>query len=256
MFGHEGGKAMRRILELGEQKPHEKEPPNAWVFRVLSLDPKRYTGQELQTANGRMYYGTPGTDFTKYHPILNVSRETVQAIESWIQFGNEPDDHARAVSIVICNEDRTGFLLQRKDLKHPTEACQGRYSLFGGSPHIGEDVLRAAWRELLEEIPYLELGKHLYLVNHVDDLTLDSVQWPGTYVCSVFVLSLPDDVFNRLVRFSAFKGDVSESIASVMAVYEFCHILYPQEIALPGRHFVASHHLAINRILCDLTSSP
>lgn len=249
MFGHEGGKAMRRILELGEQKPHEKEPPNAWVFRVLSLDPKRYTGQELQTANGRMYYGTPGTDFTKFHLIHNMSRQTVQAIESWIQFGNEPDDHTRAVSIVISNEDRTGFLLQRKDLKHPTEACHGHYSLFGGSPHVGEDILRAAWRELLEEIPHREPSQHLHLLEHVDDLTLDSVQWPGTYVCSVYILCLSDDVFNRLVRLSAFEGHVSESIACVLTEHEFRHILYPQELANPGRHFVASHHLAINRIL-------
>lgn len=238
---------MRRILELGEQKPHEKEPPNAWVFRVLDLDPDDQSGFELRSENGTLYYGVPDTE------LINCARletefETRLAIESWMQFGNSPDDHTRAVSIIIHDKDTTGFLLQRKDLKHPTHSCRGRYSLFGGSPHVGENILHAAYRELLEEIREFE-HLNLWDVKHIKDLTLKSVQWPGTYTCSVFALSVTHQLFHQLVTSIVFQGMVSESIGAVIARDEFKNILLPQEIEEPGRHFVASHHLAIQYIL-------
>lgn len=238
---------MRRILELGQQKPHEKEPPNAWVFRVLGLDPEDHSGLELRSENALLYYGVPGTELVNC-ARLETEYETRLAIESWMKFGTNPDDHARAVSIVIYNTDETAFLLQRKDLKHPTLRCRGRYSLFGGSPHIGEDVLHAAYRELLEEIQrYQDLNlRHL---KHLEDLTLDSVQWPGTYVCSVFGLPVPHKLFHQLVTSVVFHGMVSESIGAIITTNEFEEVLLPQELEEPGRHFVASHHLAINRIL-------
>ncbi|MCX6715050.1 MAG: NUDIX hydrolase [Candidatus Uhrbacteria bacterium] len=238
---------MRRILELGEQKPHEKEPPNKWVFRVLDLDPDDHSGLELRSENGTLYYGVQGTELENC-ARLNAEVETRLALESWMEFGTNPDDHTRAVSIIIHNEDESGFLLQRKDLKHPTPSCRGRYSLFGGSPHVGENILHAAYRELLEEIvSYQDLD--LRNLKHLEDLTLDSVQWPGTYTCSVFSLPVPFKTFQQLVACTAFHELVSESVGVVITRDEFESILLPQEIEEPGRHFVASHHHAINRIL-------
>lgn len=238
---------MRRILELGQQKPHEKEPPNAWVFRVLGLDPTQDIGLELHIYNSQLYCGVPGTKLINcIH--LELEYETRLAIESWMQFGTNPDDHTRAVSIIIHDQDETGFLLQRKDLKHPILNCRGRYSLFGGSPYIGEPVLYAAYRELLEEIQACK-NLNLWNVKHLEDLTLNSVQWPGTYVCSIFTLPVPHKLFLQLVTSVAFHGMVSESIGAVITTNEFKDVLLPQELEEPGRHFVASHHLAINRIL-------
>lgn len=238
---------MRRILELGEQKPHEKEPPNAWVFRVLNLDPDDHSDLELRSENGTLYYGVPDTELVNC-ARLETEFEIRLAIESWMQFGTNPDDHARAVSIVIHNEDETGLLLQRKDLKHPTPSCRGRYSLFGGSPHVGENILHAAYRELLEEIRgYGNLN--LWDVKHIEDLRLQSVQWPGTYVCSVFTLAIPHKMFEKIVRSVAFYGMVSESVGAIITSEEFKGILLPQELEEPGRHFIASHHLAIQYVL-------
>jgi len=239
---------MRRILELGEQKSHEKEPPNAWVFRVLDLDPTDCAGLELRSEQNRLYCGALETALVNCMVLDEVSQEVRLAVESWMKFGNAPDDHARAVTIVICNEDRSAMLLQRKDLKHPNTECQGKYSLFGGSPHVGEDVLPAAYRELLEEIRHHEVAKCLHGLKHIDDLTLYSIQWPETYVCSIFVLSLPNDLFDRFVKSVAYQGDTAESVGVILTRHEFLDVLWFQEALNPGRNFVASHHIVIKQI--------
>lgn len=239
---------MRRILELGEQKPHEKEPPNAWVFRVLGLDPEDYSGFELRSVNNVLYYGVPDTELGNC-ARLDMEYEVRLAIESWMQFGTNPDDHTRAVSIVIHNKDRTSFLLQQKDRLHPNESCHGRYSLFGGSPHAGEPIMHAAIRELLEEIRLKDLALFLHRLIHVDDLTFNSVQWPGTYVCSIFSLEIPDHAFPMFVHSIVVENNVAESIGALLKRQYFQDIIWPRECASPGQYFVASHHLAINRIL-------
>ncbi len=240
---------MKRILELGTQKPHEKEPPNAWLFRVLELDPLKQSGLELRSADGCLYYGEKDRVNHDYVRLRGVEEEVRLAVESWMKFGLNPDDLNRAVSIVICNEDRTAFLLQRKDEKHPNEACRGRYSLFGGSPHVDERSRMAAYRELLEEIRFAELRRKLILLDRVGELTLPSVQWSGQYLCEISILALPNASFMRFVESIAFQDDIAESIGAVITRKEFEQILLPQEVANPGRHFLASHHEAIRVVL-------
>jgi 8-oxo-dGTP pyrophosphatase MutT (NUDIX family) len=239
---------MRRILELGEKKSYEKEPPNAWVFRILGLYPEDYSGFELKSVNGKLFCGVPDTGLGD-HTRLELEYETHLAIESWIQFGTNPDDHTQAASILIHNKARTSFLLQQKDHLHPNKSCRGRYSLFGGSPRIGEPIKHAAIRELFEEIRFKDLGLFLHHLFHVDDLTLNSVQWPGTYTCSIFSLEIPDDVFPKLVHSIVVENNVAESTGTLLERQHFHDILWPHECASPGKYFVASHHLAINRIL-------
>jgi len=244
---------MRRILQLGVQKPYQKEPPNTWVFRALDLDPKEHSGSELRSHNDRFYYGPPNASIESFSCLRDCPREARLAIESWMQFVSAPDDHSRASLIVILNQDKSAILLQRKDMGHPNPMCRGRYSLFGGSPHVGETNLLAALRELMEEIPVSELELYLHRVKHVDDLILDSVQWPGEFTASIFCLSLPNTVFIELVKKIVFQNNVSESVGAVITREEFNQILWPQEMQEPGHHFVASQHLAIERVLISLS---
>lgn len=239
---------MRRILELGKQKAYEKEPPNAWVFRVLGLDPVRCAGMELRLENKALSYGVVGTNLAN-GMCLEPNEHVRQAVESWIRFGQNPDDHARSVSIVIHNEDRTLFLLQRKDDKHPNELCRGRYSLFGGSPHAGESIEPAAIRELLEEIRLMDLAQILHHLVHIDDMKLASVQWPGFYVCSVFALNIPNALFPKFFQSIVAENDLSESTGALVARDYLQETLHQKETKHPGSYFVASHHLAIDRFL-------
>lgn len=239
---------LSRILLPGEKMPYEKEPPNTWVFRVLGLNPEDDSGFELISLNGVLFFGAPDAE-RKNRTRLALGYETHLAIESWIRFGTNPDDHTRAASILIHNKARTSFLLQQKDHLHPNESCRGRYSLFGGSPRVGEPIMYAAIRELLEEIRFKDLGQFLHHLFHVDDLTLNSMQWPGTYACSIFSLEIPNHVFPLFVRSIVVENNVSESIGVLLERQHFQDILFPCECTSPGQHFVASHHLAINRIL-------
>jgi ADP-ribose pyrophosphatase YjhB (NUDIX family) len=215
---------MHRILDLGKQKPYDKEPPNAWVFRVLDLDPKDSSGKELRSYGGRLYYGFPHASIQSFTCLRNCSYEVQLAIESWMEFTSVPDDHSRAALIVILDQDERAILLQRKDLRHPNPACRGRYSLFGGSPHIGETIHHAALRELLEEIREPELERYLDQMKHVDDLILDSVQWPGEFVASIFFLPLPNTIFMKLAIRVAFQNNVSESVGALITRTEFNQI--------------------------------
>jgi hypothetical protein len=90
-------------------------------------------------------------------------------------------------------------------------------------------------------------------MKHVDDLILDSVQWPGEFVASIFFLPLPNTIFMKLAIRVAFQNNVSESVGALITRTEFNQILWSQEIHEPGHHFVASHHLAIERVLVSLS---
>lgn len=240
---------MRRILELGQKKIYEKEPPNTWVFRLLDLNPEEDTDLELRYEHARLFYGVKGTALENCVRVDNLSHEVQMAIRSWMEFGQAPDDHMRSVSIVLCDEHRKAFLLQRKDTKHPTLACHGRYSLFGGSPHVGETDWCAAWRELFEEIRTKELSFIMPMLKKIDTIMLPSVQWNGEYQCNVFVLPIPTSLFAHFVQSIVIDNNLSESIGAVITREEFEQILLPQETAEPGRHFIASHHLALKRAL-------
>lgn len=238
---------MRKVLEALPIKPHQQEASNAWVFRVLGLNPLDCAGFELRTENGDLLCGVEGTAIENCMR-LDVTYHQKCAIESWMQFGDYPDERSRAVAIVICNEDRSAFIVQRKDLLHPNGACKGRYSLFGGSPHVCEDGLFAAFRELLEEIRNHRIIP-LHKLKPVADLTLTSVQWPGDYLCQLFDLCLPHPEFNALVQEIVFADNISESVGALVSRQEFERIMFPQEKEEPGRHFLASHHLAIQHLL-------
>lgn len=244
---------MRRILQLGVQKPYQKEPPNMWVFRSLDLDPKEHSGSELRSHGGRLYYGPPHTSIESFSCLRDCPYEVRLAIESWMQFESIPDDHSRAALIVILDQDKTAILLQRKDMGHPNPACRGRYSLFGGSPYIRETIHHAALRELLEVIREPELELYLHRMKHVDDLILDSVQWPGEFTASIYCLPIPNTAFIKLAKQIAFQNNVSESVGTLITREEFNQILWSQEMKEPGRHFVASQHLAIERVLVSLS---
>ena len=240
---------MRRILTLGEQKPHAKEPPNAWVFRVLNLDPNDSSGLELRCDQDTLYCGVLGTALENCMRLDHIPLEIRLAVKSWMQFDGAKDDHTRSVSVVICNEHNSAILLQRKDLKHPNSAYRGRYSLFGGSPYVDEPTYYAALRELCEEIRSAELTKHLNKLLYVETILVESVQWLGTCASSIYRLRLPNDLFDKIVRNAAYQGNVSESVGVTMTRQEFTDILWHQECKEPGRHFVASHHLIIRRVL-------
>ena len=239
---------LRRILELGEKKPHEIDPPNAWVFRVLGLSQEKHVGRELIASREKLYIGSPGGKLKSFREIRRVPKQVYWAIESWMAYSDQPEDLSRAVCIMICNTHGYGILLQRKNDDHPIAECRRLYSLFGGLPHTQETNWHAAYRELLEEIRSKEIRKHLHRLRKVESKTLPLMQWPGQYRCEMFSLVLPDNIFLKLVQQSVFDGNVSEGIGSVISIREF-RFLHEQEEANPGQHFIASHHKAIECIL-------
>ena len=93
------------------------------------------------------------------------------------------------VVVILVNEKRDLFILQKKDNSHPIVGARGKLSIIGGSLEQGETPLQALGRELFEEIDNMQVVDSI-LKNCVfwKDFTLPRAEFgPGKYLCTVFV---------------------------------------------------------------------
>jgi len=247
--GQENQMDLPILIESGEHKPWAKEPENAWVLRCLEINPSDNGLWLLVNLNNNGDSGnvelrsTNGANTRKF----SIPPSRIIAIESWLK--QLPDDHDNGVVLVVIGPQ--GALMQRKDDKHPTEACRLRYSLFGGSCGQGETPTIGMMREIYEEIRDVELADELIQkMMACNSITLDSIQWEGTYKTAWFIVKTDNQsAFTRWQNSITGKPGLGESDPAFLQRDQLPNLI-SEEIENIGKHFVASHHVLLALSLC------
>jgi len=122
----------------------------------------------------------------------------------------------RSASVIITNIAETKFVLQRKDATHPNPACRGLLGLFGGQIEKGERPIETLFRELREEIAQSAIGRTVgKFAEHLENLRLLGMQFPGCYELTVFVSRLSDEDFGPVAQAMLKSGGVLEGTAEL-----------------------------------------
>jgi len=144
------------VLTLGEKKIYQKEPANAWVYRLLGFSTEHSQLKITKVWENSVEVWIDGAD---YHAVLNNSR--MLAFEAWLaeQSGVEPGNSA--VGCVITNPACDMFILQRKDHLVPYKGGAERFTIFGGRRNEGEDPFESMLREWYEEIRLVDIADEI-----------------------------------------------------------------------------------------------
>jgi len=223
------------LLEPGRQESFEKEPENAWVYRVLGLD---IDAQSVDVVVEEL-----GVRITQdgVSRMVSLNKHRRAALMAWQQ-------KDAAVGVVIGGPQ--GFLMQRKDDKHPNPKCRGLLCLFSGSANMGEDPFHTVVRELYEEIRDPEVVDEIAeLMKPSGHGELPSVQWKDNYWFVWFSATTDDpDQFERWKDSMFGEPGLGESDPALVT-HEELRALIAAEDAEPGKHFVSSHHVVLGSVL-------
>jgi hypothetical protein len=236
-------------LEIEACKPHAKEPDSLWIYRLLGLDPFCARKVQIKSIDEK----APSVVEVKVGRKTSTKLLTphaAMAMDSHIRFHTKKDDPKSGVGIVIASPGCGMFFLQRKDLLHPSSSCHGRYALISGSAAVGENYHDALAREVFEEVR--DAGIADYLLSTSQELmSVEAMgtQWFGVYNLFVRITVLSWAKWHEVVRSLAGSPGLSEASPAIVTRDEFMQVLLPQEQKKPGRHFVASHHWALQRAL-------
>ena len=227
------------LLTTGKHEPWAKEPENLWVFRVLGIEPEE--GWNIELHGNVVFLTALGKE-----KIIPIPIYRAYALSAWM---NQAEDNPEnGVSLVI--EGPQGFLMHRKDDKHPNPKCRERLCLFSGSLKFNEKPLDGILRELYEEIRDVKAAdKIAALMKYHGSLLLSSMQWNGTYTCHWFHTKTA-----QTVRFETWKQSMlgnpglGESNPAFVTRSELSELI-TEERCNPGKHFVSSHHEMLARAL-------
>ncbi|MCB0328299.1 MAG: NUDIX domain-containing protein, partial [Bdellovibrionales bacterium] len=185
---------------------------------------------------------------TPHEDRTRGSEPTHPAITEHV-LGSLPDriTHRPGAVIIIADETRSRFVIQRKDSDHPVTDCIGKLSLFGGSVDPGEISGPAVIRELLEEIPDAVpfINGEIFPWKSFEEL--DGAQFGGKYDLNVFFSMIPNRQFENLVAKLEKPGAVKEGELAVIDRDEIRSLIEKGNDA-----FIGSHHKVIEEFL-DLT---
>ncbi len=138
-----------------------------------------------------------------------LQRESLPPSE-WCHLLDLVRDREPGVVLIITDETRQNFFLQKKDPSHPEPTCRGSLSFFGGSIEPSDiDPLQALIRELDEE---LELGeKRSLLVEKIEPfsarLELHNPLLDQSYACFAYAVALGTEQFQSL-RLAVETGEI------------------------------------------------
>ena len=241
---------MRPIQLTDGYKPdHAKESEDVWVRRVLGIE----QGPEVWLTE--LSHKSAVVTMAGMRHTITLPRTRLIALRAWVlNVLNERPENGRvggAIAVMLRSPQlEVELICQQKDDQHPTEACRGRYCLFGGSGHEGETIEETILREFYEEIRDVGLADMLASKMIIKGLhRLPSVQWEGEYQAA-FGVALTSDTeeFAHWRERLLSPGVFSESNqAHLKGVDLFRKIV--EERRQPGYWFVGSHHTLIADIL-------
>ena len=237
-----------RELRLGSVLPFTKEPENLWLFRQLGLEPHERAVYSLIGLSNAVYMQEYANELTE----CRVPKGCVETgIRSWIQNDGQPEEPLKHVGVVIVAPNCKAFLMMRKNLLQQNPVCCGKLSLFASPIHIHERPRSAACRAIIREAfaPTYFQTDGLHVAEVVASEPLRRVQWPEMYELSSYAVFLKDwSSWHRLFE-ELVENGLAESSLATFTRDEFQTVLLPQELAIPGKHFLSSHHRVIQHIL-------
>ncbi len=232
-----------------DQKRHQKEPAETWFDRLLGLPETGFRAFRL--GPGRVVEVRPALGEIEERELPETRIEVLRSFERQVKGAKNGPDRRRGDggAVILCDEERSLFLLTRKDHLHPNPRCRGRLALVSGSLEEGEDFREGALRELYEEVRDLALADAAAsLLRPLGTRTMPAVQWPNDYRLGAFLAACPAALFASWRAAWGSEEVLSEASPWCIGREELLAAIHEEE-ASPGSRFVASQHEALRLAL-------
>ncbi len=223
------------VLTLGEKKLYQKEPANAWVYRLLGFSLEHSRLEITSVSNRIVEVWIDGAD---YHARLDDNR--MLAFKAWLaeQSGIKPG--GSAVGCVITNPARDMFILQRKDHLVPYKGGVERFTIFGGRQNQGEDPLESMMREWYEEACIGDVADEIAARMIERGSRALPMIGAGEFVWHWYSAQAENvEQFNRWVLKLLLPGATSEAQPAILP-RDFVLRMAAEEEKVLGRYFIGS----------------
>lgn len=237
-----------RTLRIEATPPFTKRQVNEWIFRHIGLPINRHDEYALIALSTALYLQHELNELDE----CRVPKGCIEtAIRSWVQNDGQMEDISNRAGVIVIAPNCSAFMMTQKNLLQQNPASRGKLSLFETSMFANERPRSAACRAFAQETFTPNFFKHetLHIAEVILSEELRRVQWPGTYSISSFAVFLKEwNQWHRLLE-ELVENGLTESSLAIITRDAFEEVLLPQEIAIPGKHFLSSHHRIIQHIL-------
>jgi len=230
-------------VKRGVTRPHEKEAPEAMVFRLLGV-PSCDEVEILDIQEGAVRFLAGGRE-----RVTSLSSARMWALTGWLltRMHTLREDRTYVELLVVLGPGGD-LLCQRKDMDYPEESFRGKLSLFGGGVHEGESRPGACVRELYEEIRDLATADEI--ANALEEGPLLTFPYQGVrYQAGGTIARAPDaDTFERWRRVLSDPANLGEAQPAFVPGFDLVPMIAEQCLQ-PLKHFAGVHHLVIAAVL-------